>query len=224
MKFFIIIKEDSERVPKKNFQMLGEFPLWQHLVRELEGYEVYIDTDSRTVLSECKNLGWVTAYPRKQQFIDYENSNASNLSPAIKMIDNFLDKYVVDDEEIIVTTHVTSPFLKIETILDAVEILNTNSDYDSVHSITRHQEFSWLGDKMIPINFNPDVIQKTQDLPCITMSNGAFFIFRKKTFKKYGNRIGESPFYYELSPPEDIEIDYKNDLILAELVNKGLCK
>jgi hypothetical protein len=50
------------------------------------------------------------------------------------------------------------------------------------------------------------------------MSNGAFFIFRKKTFIKYKNRIGKNPFYYELDFPESIEIDNKEDLYLARKI------
>ena len=76
---------------------------------------------------------------------------------------------------------------------------------------------------MTPINFKPDVVQKTQDLPVITMSNGGFFIFRKRLFKKVNNRIGTNPYYYKLGAPEDIEIDNMDDFKLAELVERGLC-
>ncbi len=219
MKIFIIIKEISERIPRKNFQLLGDLPLWQHLVKELQDYDVYIDTDSKSILNECSNMNNINAYQRKQNFIDLESGE---LSPALLMIDNFLDTFVDDDNEIIITTHVTSPFLKKETILKAVNILKTGK-YDSVHSVTKHQEFSWLEDNMKPINFNPNVVQKTQDLPPIIMSNGGFFIFKKKTFKQLNNRIGKNPYYYPLSVPENIEIDNYDDLKLAKLVKKGLC-
>ena len=222
MKIFIIIKENSKRVSGKNFKLLGDLELWKHLVYELKGHKVYIDTDSSEILEECTKLSWVTSYQRKQSFVDFENDDSSNLSPALLMIDNFLDTYVDDDNEIIITTHVTSPFLKIDTILDAVKILE-ESDHDSVHSVTKHHEFSWLGEDMTPINFKPDVVQKTQDLPVITMSNGGFFIFRKRLFKKVNNRIGTNPYYYKLGAPEDIEIDNMDDFKLAELVERGLC-
>jgi N-acylneuraminate cytidylyltransferase len=224
MKIFIIIKENSERVNRKNFKLLGDMELWKHLVYELRNFDVYIDTDSSEILDECSKLPWVTTYFREQRFIDYEEHNDSNLSPALMMIDNFLDKYVENEDEIVVTTHVTSPFLKSSTILDAVSILKEDDKYDSIHSVTKHYEFSWLGDDMEPINFQPNVVQKTQDLPVITMSNGGFFIFRKKLFKQINNRIGKNPYYYTLNIPEDIEIDDNNDLELARLVEKGLCK
>lgn len=222
MKVFIIIKDQSERIERKNFQDLGDLPLWQHLIYELQGHDVYIDTDSEDVIKKCQEFDWVTAYPREQKFIDFETSNKKNLSPALLMIENFLDIYVEDEDEIIVTTHVTSPFLKAATIEKAARILEKESKYDSVHSVTTHHEFSWLGEDMKPINFKPNVVQKTQDLPAITMSNGGFFIFRKSLFMKEKNRIGKSPYYYTLDTPEDIEIDNMNDLRLARLVEAGM--
>ena len=75
---------------------------------------------------------------------------------------------------------------------------------------------------MKPTNFDPLIVKRTQDLPIITLSNGGFFIFRKKTFKEFYNRVGKNPYYYELSSPEDIEIDTYNDLNLAKLVVQGL--
>ena len=40
----------------------------------------------------------------------YVLENKKDSSPTLDMIKNFLTKYVKNNEEIIVTTHVTSPF------------------------------------------------------------------------------------------------------------------
>ena len=99
------------------------------------------------------------------------------------MIRNFLIKYSKNDNDVIVTTHVTSPFLKIKTIKDAAKKLK---NYDSVAAITKDYNFAWLENKkkkkkkFIPINFNPKIITKTQNLSPIIQSNGAFFIFKKR--------------------------------------------
>ena len=50
MKYFLIIKEHSERVVNKNFIEIGGKSLWKHLVYELKGEDVYIDTDSKKIL------------------------------------------------------------------------------------------------------------------------------------------------------------------------------
>ena len=193
--------------------------MWEHLIHRLKGCKVFIDTDSPYIINKCNKLfPWVKAYSREKKIAVLENKKDS--SPTLDMIKNFLTKYVKNNEEIIVTTHVTSPFLKLNTIKKAVKKLK---NFDSVHSVTKDYNFAWIEKtkkKLIPINFNPKVITKTQNLNHIVQSNGAFFIFKKKTFMKYSNRIGKKPFYYELNFPESIEIDTIEDLNLA----KKLCK
>ena len=63
MKFFIIIKEKSERLADKNFLELGDKPLFKHLLDELGDQEVYIDTDSYILHDNLKNSD-VTCYLR----------------------------------------------------------------------------------------------------------------------------------------------------------------
>jgi CMP-N-acetylneuraminic acid synthetase len=217
MIFFIIIKKKSQRIKNKNFIKLGSKELWKHLVLELKGEKIFIDTDSDKIIKECKEFfPWVIAYPRKKEHIEFEKRKT--ISPALLMIDNFLRKYVENNNEIVVTTHVTSPFIKLKTIKKAAKKL---AQYDSVAAVTKYYNFAWLknkNNKMIPINFNPKQVSKTQNLNPIVMSNGAFFIFKKKTFIKYKNRIGQNPFYYELNLPESIEIDNKEDLYLARKI------
>jgi CMP-N-acetylneuraminic acid synthetase len=213
MKFFVIIKEKSDRLKNKNFLRLGDKPLFRHLLDELKGQDIYIDTDSDLILNYL-NDNDITCYKRNKKFIDLENSNDFKVSPVLLMIENFLDNYVDDENEIIVTPHVTSPFIKLNTIIEASKRLNNG--YDSVQACTEHQEFTYFEGN--PINFNPDVVQKTQDLEPVVMGNGAFFIFTKKIFKEYNNRTGKNPYFYPISFPESIEIDNDEDWKLAKRV------
>jgi CMP-N-acetylneuraminic acid synthetase len=214
MKFFIPIKNDSVRIPKKNFITLGTVPLWQHLLFELRHEDVYIDTDSTKILDGCYSRSNVTCYERKQEHIDMENDEKCIDSPILLMIERFLDEYVVDIDEIIVNTHVTSPFVKFDTIRRASEKLAGQND--SVLSCTVHKEFAYYFDGT-PINFDPTFVARTQNLNPIIMGNGAFFIFTKRTFKKYKNRVGISPFFYNLSNfRESIEIDTPEDYEIAK--------
>ena len=212
MKYFIIIKEHSERVQNKNFRKLGNLPLWKHLVFELINESVYIDTDSSEILQECSKLKWVNVYKRKQEHIDLESNNTFKVSPVLLMVERFLNEYVEDENEIIITPHVTSPFIKKTTIMEAVKFLGKG--YDSVQACTIHQEFAYF--KGNPINFDKNIVQKTQDLTPIIMGNGAFFIFNKKIFKKNKNRIGDNPYFYPLSFKESIEIDNETDFEIAK--------
>jgi len=212
MKFFIIIKEHSERLADKNLLELGDKPLFKHLLDELEGEEVFIDTDSYMLYSRLKNSD-VTCYMRDEKFVNLETSGDFKVSPVLLMIENFLDNYVDNEHEIIVTPHVTSPFIKLNTIQHACHFLD---EFDTVQACTEHKEFTYFDGK--PVNFNPNVVQKTQDLKPVVMGNGAFFIFTKKTFKENKNRTGKNPYFYPITFPESIEIDNKEDWELAERV------
>ena len=206
MKFFIIIKKNSERLPHKNFLQLGNKSLFRHLLDELDGEEIFIDTDSQ-VIHEYYGDKDITCYMRNQKFIDLETSRNFKVSPVLMMVENFLDKYVDDENEIIVTPHVTSPYIMLNTIKEASKKLDEG--YDSVQACTEHQEFTYFKGK--PVNFDPDVVQKTQDLEPVIMGNGAFFIFTKKTFKENNNRVGKNPYFYPITFPESVEIDNRID-------------
>ena len=214
MKFFIIIKHHSERLSSKNFLVLGKSrPLYKHLLDELEGQDVYVDTDS-VPLHESLKESSVTCYMRDRRFVDLETDSDYEVSPVLLMINNFLDKYVEDENEIIVTPHVTSPFIKLSTIIDASGYLRQG--YDTVQACTLHKEFTYFDGK--PVNFDKNVVQKTQDLKPVVMGNGAFFIFTKKTFKENNNRTGKNPYFYPLNTIEGIEIDDEDDWNLATRV------
>ena len=219
MIFFIIIKHNSQRIKNKNFKKIGKLELWKHLITTLKGEKVFIDTDSPKIIKSCiKSFPWVKAYSRSKEFIKLEKTKKA--SPTLQMIKNFLSKYVNNPNEVIVTTHVTSPFLKLKTIKKAAKKLR---NFDSVAAVTKDYNFAWIENKkkkLVPINFDPKIVVKTQNLNPIVQSNGAFFIFKKKTFMKYNNRLGKKPYYFEMNFPESIEIDVKEDLDLARRICK----
>ena len=132
------------------------------------------------------------------------------------MIKNFLLKYVKDDNDIIVTTHITSPFIKRSQFLDASKKIK---EYEFVNSVTSHKEFAWIRKKnqAKKINFGK-VVKKTQNLDPILFSNGAFFIFKKKNFLKYNNRLGKKNYFYDLSFPESLELDNYKDVRLMRAI------
>ena len=72
------------------------------------------------------------------------------------------------------------------------------SKYDSIAAITKDYNFAWIKkkNKMIPVNFSPKVVTKTQNLNPIIQSNGAFLY--SKNFLKYNNRIGKNHIIMKL--------------------------
>ena len=54
MIIFIPIKQNSQRVPKKNFRVFKSAPLYKHVLRKFNKHNVFVDTDSQQILEECK--------------------------------------------------------------------------------------------------------------------------------------------------------------------------
>ena len=218
MKIFIIIKHKSERLKRKNFIKIKGYPLWEFFLKKFKKTDqVFIDTDSQEIYSKGKKkFKNFIFYKRDQKFIDFENKGKK--SPVLMMIKNFLVKYVKDENEIVVTTHITTPFLKRSSIIDASKNLKK---FDFVHSVTEHKHFAWLKKKNSykKINFGKNV-NKTQSLNPIIFSNGAFFIFKKKKFLEINNRLGKNSCYYNLDFPESLELDVKNDVKILNTILK----
>ena len=222
MKVFFIIKQESERVKNKNFKTINGIKKKKKVLYKFRNFEVFVDTDSKKIIKSCKsdkNLSHVYPYMRDDKFINMEKNKTQ--SPTPLMIKNFLDNFTNKKNEIIITSHVTSPFIKLSTIKKALIKMR---DYDSVSSCQKVQNFSYLelsSKRSIPINFNDKVIQKTQSLKKIMHLNGAFFIIKKNIFLNNKlKRISQKNYFYDLKFPEYLDIDYPVDLRLVREIAK----
>ena len=220
MQIFTIIKEESKRIPDKNFTNLGGHPLWWHLLSELHGLDVTVNTDSQKFVKQLgnSNLKSIQVVQREQKYIDWENNENIDSSPVEDMLFDFCE--TINRSEIVVLTHVTSPFLKKETIFDAVNMLKNDHNAKSIHSVLKIQDFVWVkkDNKASPVNFFTDRVQRTQDVPPILVSKGAFFIAKAGDILDQRKRLPEPLIFFPLNYTEGIEIDNFEDLELAKLL------
>ena len=218
MKIFTIIKEDSKRIPDKNFKDLNGYPLWWHLLSELDGLDVTVNTDSEKFIGQLQNsdLKSIKIIKRDQKHIDWENDEKIDSSPVEDMLFEFCS--TIDKSEIVVLTHITSPFLKKETIFDAIKMLQNTHNAKSIHSVLEVQDFTWLkkDSEASPINFFTDRVQRTQDLTPILISKGAFFIAKASDILKQRKRLPQPLIFFPLSQTEAVEIDNFKDLEFAK--------
>ena len=144
MKIFTIIKEDSKRIPDKNFADINGDPLWWHLLSELDGLDITVNTDSQKFIKQLQssNLKSIRVINRLQKHIDWENNENLDSSPVEDMLFDFCE--TLDRSEIVVLTHITSPFLKKETIFDAIDMLQNDHKSKSIHSVHQVQDFVWV--------------------------------------------------------------------------------
>ena len=214
MKIFIPIKENSQRVTRKNFRIFNGLPLYKHTLYKLKSFDIFVDTDSKKIYDEINQdpeLAHVTVFIREKELIGDEVS-------VCKLIENFIRKFNIENETLC-QIHVTSPFLTLDTLEHALQKVG---DYDSVVSCNPLQTRLWRQEKygMCPVNHNPTVLQQTQDLPVYYEENSLFYIFNSSGFLKTGNRVGLNPYFFETTFPENLDIDWESDWELAKVISK----
>ena len=224
MKIFTIIKEDSKRIPNKNFVDVNGHPLWWHLLSELEGLDVTVNTDSQKFIKQLEesNLKSISVIKRHQKHVDWENDKSIDSSPVEDMLFDFCE--TLDRSEIVVLTHITSPFLKKKTIFDAVDMLLNDQNSKSIHSVHKIQDFVWVKkeNEASPVNFQTDRVQQTQDLSPIFVSKGAFFIAKAGDILDQKKRLPEPLLFFSLDYIQSVEIDNFEDLEFAKLLKEKL--
>ena len=130
--------------------------------------------------------------------IDWENDKSIVSSPVEDMLFDFCK--TLERSEIVVLTHITSPFLKKQTIFDAVDMLQNDQNSKSIHSVHKIQDFVWVKkeNEIMPINFKTDRVQQTQDLSPIFVSKGAFFIAKAGDILDQRKRLPEPLLFFSL--------------------------
>ena len=227
MRLFTIVKKNSSRVKSKNFQIISDdIPLWKWTVNRLvsDKYKTYVNSDSDLVLNEIKELNNVEGIERNKRHILWEQNSEKLGSPVESMLIEFCEREEILPTEKICIFHVTSPFITLSEIEKASEYLDRG--YDSVQSVKRIQDFTFMleDEKVIPINYDPSRVQRTQDIPPVFMSLGAFFISTKAKILEEKKRLPGKVFNYELDSVSSIEIDYPDDLQLTRYVADSVLK
>lgn len=215
MIIYIPIKENSQRVPNKNFREFCGKPLWEHTIDKLKDFEVVVDTDSSDIIRKCIDKDWVSSYYRP------EHLRGDKVS-VVDLIKNYVDKRELSDDDWICQIHVTSPFLAVEH-LHLLQKETFNCNYDSKFSVDVIQNRFWRDEEygLAPINHNPILLEQTQDLPKYYMENSYLYLF-KKSVLKYGNRIGKNPKVFPIQFPYNLDIDTEQDWNLVKtLENYG---
>lgn len=201
---FVPIKMNSQRLPHKNILPLGEHALCWYIfdtllnVKEIDEVYVYC-SDDRIVDYIPPNV----IYKKRSEQLD------GDLVKGYDIYKSFINEVNAD---VYILAHATSPFIKSETIHNALLNVLYNGN-DSAFSAQRIQTFSWFKGK--PLNYQFEDVPRTQDIEPVLVETSAFYIFKKEVFKEYKRRIGFTPYIQEVDDVEAIDIDEKKDYDLA---------
>ena len=204
---FVPIRLNSKRVVGKNLKMLGNKPLLQYILETLTNAasidEVYV---------YCSQEEIIPLLPQGVKFLKRDESLDRDETLGQEIYDAFTKEI---DADVYVLAHTTSPFIKVETIDNAVRQV-TEGNHDSAFSAQKVQTFTWY--KGEPLNYDLKEIPRTQTIEPVYFETSAFYIFRKEIWTIEHQRIGRNPYIAIVNPIEGIDIDNPEDFEFAEQV------
>lgn len=209
---FLPAKGTSTRVENKNLRLLDGKPLFLHTLEKLVSCdfidEVYLDTESEEMISLAEDTGCCV--------LRRDRALATNATDGNALFMNEVKKV---DADIYIQILCTSPFIKKETIRDGVNtLIKHGTTYDSAVLVKRDRQYLWAnGHPCYDINRIPNSI----DLPETTIETMGLYIVSKSAAQKTNRRIGDSPYLLNASPLEAVDVNWPDELDLANLIAAG---
>ena len=205
------MRHSSERVPGKNYRLLGGRPLYHHIIRTLSACtsiaRVVIDTDSEWIMADAAK-----AFPDVLVLERPEHLRRGTV-PMNDVLLYDLDRVPAD---IYLQTHSTNPLLRTASIERATAAFLAGREvHDSLFGVTRLQTRLWTADGK-PLNHDPAVLLRTQDLPPVYEENSCLYIFGADLLRRSGSRIGKRPLLFEVPREEAFDIDEEIDWQIVE--------
>jgi CMP-N-acetylneuraminic acid synthetase len=210
------MKGHSERVPGKNVRGLGGVPLFHWIMRALRESrhigDIVVNTDSEEIARDAERSFGAKILMRPPEL-------CGDMVPIQPLIAHDLAHTTGD---LYLQTHSTNPFVRSATIDAAVDALLESRENDSLFTVTPMQtRFYWPDGR--PVNHDPEVLLRTQDLPPILEENSCIYIFSRAVFEQRGHRLGARPLLFPMEPLESVDIDEEHDFLVAEaLVRAGV--
>lgn len=210
------MRKGSERIPGKNVKLFGDYPLYSYILNSLlrcsEISSIIVDSDDQYLLDEIR------AQYTNIVTILRPNHLGSSTTPMNEVLLNTIDQ---DDSEFYLQTHSTNPLLQSSTVSKSIKAFFSHyPKCDSLFGVTRLQTRLWNHQNM-PINHDPNILQRTQDLNPVFEENSNVYIFSRDLLLHHGNRIGLRPYLFEIPKFEALDIDDIDDFILGEHLLKA---
>jgi len=208
---FVPAKGSSDRVQNKNARLLDGKPLVVHMLEKLVACqlidEVYLDTESDDIARLARNLP--VKFLKRSRFLASNGTDGHAL---------FMNEVRHVEADIYVQALCTAPFIRVETINRAVELLKTNASYDSVALVRKEKHYLWSGDAPA---YGYGRIPNSVDLPETTVEAMSLYAVRRDAALETRRRFGARVHLMEASPVETIDVNTAADFELAEFVASG---
>lgn len=201
---FVPIRLNSKRVAGKNLKLLGDKPLLLYILETLVKVPQLTD-----VYVYCSQESIIPYLPKGVKFLKRDCSLDSDETLGKEIYEAFVRDI---DADIYMLAHTTSPFIKPETISNALEKV-INGGHDSSFSAQKIQTFTWYDGK--PLNYDLKEIPRTQTIEPVYVETSAFYIFKREVWTELHQRVGSRPFMAITDAIEGVDIDNPEDFDFA---------
>jgi N-acylneuraminate cytidylyltransferase len=209
----------SQTIPFKNIKIICGKPLiyWAllALTKSKSIDQIYVATDCDDIKDVVVDFNF-----EKVQIFDRCDVNASNTASTESVMLEFLDGMNFSEEDLFILVQATTPFTSSDDFDNAINIIKSNSEIDSLLSCVESKRFFWTKDGNA-INYNYYKRPLRQDFDGLLMENGAFYINTVENIYKYKNRLSGNIHPYVMPEYTAIEADEEDDwLIIEQLMYK----
>jgi CMP-N-acetylneuraminic acid synthetase len=208
----IPMKGHSERVPRKNLRPIAGRPLFHWITETLllagSVDEVVVDTDSDEIEEAVRSAFPAVTIHRRPERLHGD---------FVPMHDVVAEVARALGHDHLLQTHSTNPLLRPETVDAAIASYLEPGDHDSLMSVTALQTRFYFEDGA-PVNHDPAVLVRTQDLPPILEENSCIYISPRVQVVETGRRVGSRPKLFPMPREQAVDIDEELDFAIAEFL------
>ena len=215
--FVIATRKGSKRVKNKNTRKFGKTSLLEIKLKQISRVfkkpDIFLSSDCEQSLKIGKKYNAkIDKRPKKY---------ASNKVP-MKLVYSYLASKI--KTKYVCYLHVTSPFLKDETLKNSLKVFfkkKRKNNY-TLATVSKVKEYLWFKNKAI--NYNPKNHPRSQILPDYLALNFAINIVSTEYMRLKGRIVGEKYYPIVLDFPQNIDIDEKWQFELGKILIKEIKK
>lgn len=206
----------SKGIPKKNLRLMNGKPLIAYAIENAKKSkyikDVFVTTDSKEIEEVSKVYG-AAVIKRDNEL----SSDLVTLDPVIYHAMLEAEKETGKFYDAVITLQPTSPLLNVDTLDSAIKYF-ISGNFETVISVVNKPHLAWgvKDSELVPLYSER---KNRQELPPQYLETGAFVISKRKVVVPE-SRIGSKTSVYEISEVESIDIDDRNDWLLAEILLK----
>ena len=208
---FVPAKGSSDRIHNKNLAILDGEYLFKRKLRQLLECplinEVVLDTDSAQIADLASDLP--VKWLKRPEYLASNSTDGHEL---------FTWECSQVSGDIYIQALCTAPFVDAITITRAIEKLISSINNDSIVAVTQGKQYLWESGQPL---YGLGRIPNSVDLPLTTIEAMSLYVVRASVLES-GKRFGSLPCLLPLNPTEAIDVNWPEDLALAEIIAAGL--